>query len=279
MLLTDSSAIITRDKVQVIQIDNAHAKAEISLFGGHILSFVPKHDNRQRLWVSENALFDAKKSIRGGIPVCWPWFGDHKTEDNVPAHGYVRTQTWKIISSEDTASETLICLQPASCSETGFASHASLRLEVRVGKILNIQLHTSNIGDQDFSYTCALHSYFTIGDIHSCRLQGLSGQYRDKTQNYALFTTPENYTFLAETDRIHLQQPKKVSIQDGKNVTDVMSSGHDSMVVWNPWQDKSSSMSDMANDSYLTMICVETAVTQGHEVKVGETHILEQIIV
>lgn len=278
MLLTDSINIITRDNIQLVHISNAFAIAEISLFGGHIVSFIPKHDGRERLWVSENALFDGKKPIRGGIPICWPWFGDHPSNTDVAAHGYVRTQTWGILNAEDTVTGTSITLKPQTSAGDGFAGDAKLTLVVHVGQQLTIQVHTSNLGNTPFSYNCALHSYFAISDINHCELLGLSKPYSDKTRSFNMFDTPKPYRFTQETDRVHREQPNTLTLVDEQINIDILSSGHDSIVVWNPWQDKSSTMSDMADDGYLTMLCVETAITQGQEVKAGETHILEQII-
>ena len=278
MLLTDSTSIITRGSIQVLQIDNLFAKAEISLFGGHLLSFIPKHDNRERLWVSDNAIFDGKKAIRGGIPICWPWFGAHTSNTEVDAHGYVRTQTWEILNTEDSVTGTTINLIPLTSAGDGFEGNAQLTLVVQVGKQLNIQLHTANLGDTSFNYHCALHSYFVISDIKQCELLGLSEQYSDKTRDYKMFDTPHPYRFDEETDRVHQQQPRTLTIADADIKTEILSLGHDSIVVWNPWLDKSVSMSDMADDSYLTMLCVETAITQGQEVAPKTTHILEQII-
>lgn len=278
MLLTDSTSIVTRDNIQVLQINNSFATAEVSLFGGHILSFTPKYDGRERLWISQNAIFDGKKAIRGGVPICWPWFGDHSSKTDVAAHGYVRTQTWEIINSEEGETGTTVTLKPQTSTGKGFAGNAQLTLAVHVGKQLSIQLRTTNLGDAPFTYNCALHSYFAISDIHQCELLGLSEQYSDKTRGYQMFDTPQPYRFNEETDRVHLQQPRTLTIVDGETKTNVLSSGHDSIVVWNPWQDKSISMGDMADDSYLTMLCVETAITQGLEVKPNETHVLEQII-
>lgn len=278
MLLTDSTSIVTRDNIQVLQINNSFATAEVSLFGGHILSFTPKYDGRERLWISQNAIFDGKKAIRGGVPICWPWFGDHSSKTDVAAHGYVRTQTWEIINSEEGETGTTVTLKPQTSKSKGFAGNAQLTLAVHVGKQLSIQLRTTNLGDAPFTYNCALHSYFAISDIHQCELLGLSEQYSDKTRGYQIFDTPQPYRFNEETDRVHLQQPITLTIVDGETKTNVLSSGHDSIVVWNPWQDKSISMGDMADDSYLTMLCVETAITQGLEAKPNETHVLEQII-
>jgi glucose-6-phosphate 1-epimerase len=278
MLLNNSTTITTRSHVQVVHIDNDFASAQISLFGGHLLSYQPKHDNKERLWVSENAIFDGKKAIRGGVPICWPWFGGHALRQDVADHGYVRTQTWEIVETEELNTGTKLVLQPQTSIGEGFDSSAQLKLVITVGKQLNIQLHTTNVGDNAFTYNCALHSYFAIDNINHCELEGLSGQYSDKTQQHQIFTTPSPYTFSAETDRVHLGQPHKLSIVDTGIHTDITSNGHDSIVVWNPWQNKSISMADMADDSFKSMLCVETAITQGQKVKAGETHILEQII-
>ena len=278
MLPTDSISMITRDNVQVLQIDNPLAKAEISLFGGHLLSFIPKHDNRERLWVSDKAIFDGKKAIRGGIPICWPWFGEHTCNTDIASHGYVRTQTWQILNSEETDFGTTISLKPLTSAGDGFVYDAQLILEVHIGRQLNIQLRTTNLGDKPLTYNCALHTYFFISNINQCELLGLSEQYTDKNRGYQIFDTPQPYRFFEETDRVHLQQPTNLTIIDEHSKTDILSSGHDSIVVWNPWKNKSISMGDMTDDSYLTMLCVETAITQGQKVLPGATHVLEQVV-
>lgn len=278
MLLTDSTTISTQGSIQILKIDNQFAQAEIALFGGHLLSFKPKHDNRERLWVSQNAVLDGKKAIRGGIPICWPWFGDHK-EPQYSAHGYVRNQKWTIVNSQEIDAGTQIILKPNTCMGEGFSGNVELQLIVVVGKTLSIQLITKNVGDTEISYNCALHSYFSVSDIKLIELLGLEGKYLDKTRAFDSFDTPIPYQFSEETDRVHLHKAPEVSIVDGQNITKVQSKGHDSMIVWNPWQDKSISMGDMADDSYLTMVCIETAVTQGQKIAAGQTHMLEQVIV
>lgn len=141
-----------------------------------------------------------------------------------------------------------------------------------------MQLSTTNLGDDAFTYSCAIHSYFSISDLNHVELVGLEGQYLDKTRDYQSINTPTPYLFKEETDRVHLHQPKSVSIVNGQNITEVLSSGHDSMVVWNPWREKSKSMKDMTDKGYQSMLCVETAITQGHIVEAGQTHVLQQIV-
>ncbi|MFT5674867.1 MAG: glucose-6-phosphate 1-epimerase [Paraglaciecola sp.] len=284
MLLSDSTSITTQEKIQILVIDNDYAFTTVSLFGGQILSFTPKYDQRARLWLSNNAILDGKKPIRGGIPVCWPWFGDHQAvrdnlpDANFPAHGYVRTQQWKIVKCHDTSKATEVVLQPNYSQGDGFDGKAQLSLIINVGVRLSVKLVTENLAEEAFSFTCALHSYFAIADVHTCKLSGFSGDYIDKTRNWKTIATPSPYAFSEETDRVHLSTPQKISIVEDAGNIDIMSAGHDSMVVWNPWAEKSAAMIDVQDDGFQTMLCVETAITQGQTVEPGGSHTLEQII-
>jgi glucose-6-phosphate 1-epimerase len=281
MHLFESCSLSSRGNIQTLQINNRFAQAEIALFGAHILSFIPKHDGRERLWLSEAAIFDGKQAIRGGIPVCWPWFGDHPQKaqgQNFPAHGYVRTQQWQIIKCADNADGTQVVLQPTTTEGAGFAGQTSLSLTVDIGSSMSIKLTTSNIGQHACSLSAALHSYFSVSAISQCSLHGLSRDYLDKTRAMQTYACPSPYVFAQETDRVHLCQPQQVSIHDSRGNTDIAHAGHDSIVVWNPWSAKSISMQDMADDGFQTMLCVETALTQAYTLQAQASHTLQQVI-
>ena len=283
MLLSKSVSIRRiAGQVDILEIDNDLAVAQISLFGGHVLSYVPKRDGQDRLWLSAKAVLDGSKAIRGGIPICWPWFGDHAT-DGLPAHGYVRTQTWRVAECLGSQFGTTITLQPATAIAEGLKGDAELQLSVFVGNELGLQLITTNQGDQPLVFGGALHSYFNVSDIHQTRLKGVGGEYLDKTAGYARNQTPEVYQFDCETDRIHLiaepiagEQPLVIDAAGQK--IEIESAGQDSVVVWNPWREKSAAMSDMENDGYQSMLCVEAAVTQGMILAPQAQHILSQVI-
>ena len=262
--------------IDTLQIDNQYAQATVSLWGAHILSFVPKHDGRERLFVSEKALFDGTKSIRGGVPVCWPWFGSR--QDGYQAHGYVRMQDWQVLSAKDETDYTEIVLAPTTTKGGDFTGSAELTLTIQVGKQMRITLSTKNIGDAAFDYNAALHTYFSVEDISSTELKGLSGTYSDKPLNWAMFETPSPYIFTGETDRVHLNPVQSVSIEQLNASTNIESFGHDSLVVWNPWAEIATSMTDMDDNGYQKMLCVETAVTQGMTVEPAQVHSLVQVI-
>lgn len=279
----ENPSVITHDRLgslDTITVKNNVAVAQISLFGGHILSYAPLSDNRPRLWLSDNAILDGKTPIRGGIPICWPWFSNlhGQPEQTLPSHGYVRNQLWTLTDSYAVESGTRLELHPTTCSGDGFKGTASLKLVVTVGHRLQIDLVTQNICDEPFSYTCALHSYFTVEDIGNTRLIGLSGLYGDKTREWQLTQTPEPYTLFEETDRVHQNASPRVTIKTPSHQTQVDSSGHDSIVVWNPWQENATRLADMNNNGYQTMVCVESAITNGKKLLPGEVHTLSQNI-
>lgn len=266
-----------RQAVDILRIDNAAASAEIALFGGQVLSYVPRQDGRERLWLSDSARWDRSKSIRGGVPICWPWFGAHPRE-GLPAHGYARTRDWEVQEAEEETDCTRLVLALCDSAGEGFSGQAELRLAVTVGRHLKLALETRNAGIEPFLYNCALHSYFRIAEIGETELRGLSGEYSDKTRDWAMFDTPSPYRFSAETDRIHLHAAAQATVAGADFATRIRSAGHDSLVVWNPWREQAAALPDMAAQDFRRMLCVETAITQGKPLRPGEAHTLIQII-
>lgn len=193
-------------------------------------------------------------------------------------HGYVRTRMWQLQDSSPHENSTSITLVPLDCQGPGFDAEASLSLCITIGVELSMKLVTTNIDTKLFTYTCALHSYFHVEDISRTELSGLSGDYADKPRGFTIFQTPDPYRFTEETDRIHLNPAPEVSIMNETSQTTVLSEGHDSIVVWNPWRENSVLLEDMENDGYRQMLCVETAITKGKSMAPGESHVIEQII-
>lgn len=265
-------------KLTCLDIENAHATASLSLLGGQVLSFTPKHDPRERLFVSDKAVWDGSKPVRGGIPVCWPWFGAHRENPAYPAHGFVRTRNWHLVSNEDHDGHTRLVLTTPDTTHPGFAGSASLSLEVLVGRDLTVNLHTRNTGSTAFRLNTALHTYFSVTDVRECSLEGLRGTYSDKTRDWAMLPTPEPYRFTEATDRIHLHAAPELRIVEPHCTTRVRSAGHDSIVVWNPWASGVGNFADMSAAGWTRMLCVETAVTQGLLLAPEASHTLTQVI-
>ncbi|MBT1065246.1 D-hexose-6-phosphate mutarotase [Bowmanella sp. Y26] len=267
---------ISDQGMPIISVDNPQASLELSLFGGHVLSYMPKRDNRQRLWMSPKAVMDGSKAIRGGIPVCWPWFGA-AAEPALPAHGFVRDQMWQVLRVDDDNDLTRIQLQPEFSHLAG-GGQLELMLELLIGEQLTVNLVTHNRQSKSLRFGGALHSYFRVKHIDQVVVDGLSGAYMDKVGNLLVEETPSPYVITQETDRIQLNAVSDVHIREAGQQTAIGFSGHDSIVVWNPWQDKSAQMGDMTTDGYQQMLCIEAAITQGIELAPGHSHTLTQII-
>lgn len=266
------------ENITLLEIENAHATATISLHGAQVISYKPKHDSRERLFLSSKARWDGSKSIRGGIPICWPWFGAHKENPQLPMHGYIRTQLWDLQERDDFEKHTRLLFKAKDTCGLGFTGSATLTLEVLIGTQLSVTLHTTNTGVDAFNLSCALHTYFAVADIHQTRLKGLEGLYSDKTRQWATFPTPVPYKFTEVTDRIHLHAAPSLIVLEQINTTAIVSSGHDSIVVWNPWSECAQLFPDIQADEYQQMLCVETAVTQGFMLQPQQSHALAQII-
>ncbi len=250
------------------------AEAHLYLHGAHILHYQPA-GQRPVLWQSEESWFEPGKPIRGGIPVCWPWFGAHPNEPDQPSHGFARITEWEPESSSATAESTIVTLKfPASSCPQGI----SLQLRVELSDQLSVSLTTANTCEADFKFSEALHSYFSISDIHEVNVSGLEGQYY--LDSLSRGSSPRKQTgqvtFSAETDRIYINTPHTCHIVDEAFKRSILIEKENSLstVVWNPWTEKSIRMPDFGDREFLKMLCVETANCGPDAVTLapGETH-------
>ncbi|MGN5162059.1 D-hexose-6-phosphate mutarotase [Aeromonas dhakensis] len=267
----------------LLTVDNGYAKAEISLFGAHVLSY-QRHDEPASIWLSDKAVLDGSKPIRGGIPLCWPWFGPApaRVGSGKPSHGFARTSLWTLDGVSDHGDGTLVHLSLRDNETTRqLWPHAfELELDVLVGKELALVLTTRNTGKEPLVYGGALHTYLQISAPEAVSVSGLGEPYADKLtgqngqQQGAL-------TLHGPLDRVYWQPDAQVSIQDGERQTRVVSGNHDSVVVWTPWLEGASAMADMSDDGYRTMLCVEAAIASeaGVTVAPDEEHSFSTVII
>lgn len=268
----------------IIEIDNAAARASISLFGGHVLSFTPKQDNIDRLWMSPLTKTDGSEAIRGGVPVCWPWFSnqfpdapDYSQDIKLPSHGYARTSMWTLDGINCPTSDiTEITLTFSANELPGFPHEATLVYQITVAKELTLSLQTENTGQQHFDITAALHTYFAVENVEHVEVLGITGEYKDKTQGFAKLETPAHYKIHDEVDRVHLTQECAVTIREGRQSTFIEMQGHDSIVVWNPGSVLAAKMGNVPDDGYLGFLCVEAAITSETSISSKNSHTLIQ---
>lgn len=242
-----------------IELQYDQARAVISLYGAQVLSYQPQPE-KEVLWLSPKAQWQNNAAIRGGVPVCWPWFGAAAPEfnpDNVslPNHGLVRNKLWRLIQQQETAGGASITLQVQAADLPHCQGIATLQLSL----ILNDKLTITLSCNRPMPQQAALHSYFAIGDISSVLIRPLPGVYQDKVSGKQVSDLRCSTDINAETDRIYPQTANQLRLDCRDHKLALAQSGHDASVVWNPWQDRSSKIADLLNNSYNEFVCVESA--------------------
>ncbi len=265
-------------------ITNQYADAEIYLQGGHLTHFQPKGADPV-IWMCNSAIFKEGKAIRGGIPICWPWFGPHSTDSTLPQHGFARTSLWSVKSSKSLADgSTSLCLGLSSDgSNPVWPQHCELSLEFIVGRALQLILTAKNTGTVDIELGAAFHTYFTVGNSHNICISGLDEKmYLDKPDDYKKKQQTGLVTISEEVDRVYLDTADDCIIHDPALSRNIRVGKHGSLstIVWNPWVEKATSMADFDDDGYKTMVCIESA-NAANDVRVvapGRQHQLIQSI-
>lgn len=250
----------------LLSVENANAKACFTLQGAHLLRWKPANTTEEVIWLSEQAVFSEGKSIRGGIPLCWPWFGAHPQQGaNWPAHGFARTSLWGIVATQsldEGATRIQFALLPNAQTEAMWPSGARVFYNVTIGRRLELELITQNKGDQPVHISQALHSYFQVGDVQQVKLHGLSNtEYLDKLAGFERKRQQGVVTINQEVDRIYLDTANDCVIEDERwqrNIV-IIKCGSHSTVVWNPWREIAEKMADMGQHGYQSMLCVESA--------------------
>ena len=269
-----------------LTIVNPIARAEVYLHGAHVTAWQPA-GQAPVLWMSGASYWDAAKPIRGGVPICFPWFGAHATDTSAPSHGFARLRDWALVEARDdghgaTHLAFRLTHEPTPPAAWPHAFEATFR--VSVGTALLMTLEVRNPGAEAFSFEEALHTYFAVGDVRRVEIAGLEGTaYLDKvggTTRRRQGTEPIRFT--AETDRVYLETQQACTItdpaQDRRIV--VRKSGSDATVVWNPWVAKAKAMPDFGDDEWPGMVCVETGNVNVHAVTLapGASHAMTAAI-
>lgn len=231
------------------------ATGEMYLHGGHVSAWQPR-GQRPVLWMSQRSQFEPGKPIRGGVPLCFPWFGAKPDDPTAPSHGLARLVAWEVDSA--TADDRGVTLQMS----TRVAPHYHVTHAVTFAAELSMTLTVENRGEASTRFEAAQHSYFAVGDIHRALVTGLEqAPFLDQLAGrQRIPATGEPITFSSETDRIYLHDGPAV-IEDGAwgRAIRVEKAHSRATVVWNPWIAKAARMPDFGDDEWPGMLCVETA--------------------
>ena len=276
----------TPDGLTRLSIATPLSTAAVILEGAHVTHFQP-HGQAPLLFLSGSSHFAPGRPIRGGVPVCFPWFSAHASQPELPAHGFARTTRWTVESlagSEETGVTAVLSLASDETTRAQWPHDFLARLRVEVTRELRLTLEVENTGTAPFSYEEALHTYFAISDAREVSVTGLEGAaYLDKldaSQRKELGTTP--LRFVGETDRIFPANTATCVIHDPGYPRRIVveKSGSRSTVVWNPWIAKAAAMADFGDQEWPSMLCIETA-NVGRDAATlapGERHVMTAVI-
>lgn len=275
--------LVTYQGIDVLRINHPLFTAGVATHGAHLLWFQPSNEAKPVIWMSEKAEFAKDKAIRGGVPVCWPWFGKLAN----PSHGFARTSEWQILSHESTDDKLTLRLGLEDTEQTReiWPHKFKLVMNFEFSQTLKISLDVTNTDESEWVFSGALHTYFNLGDINHTLVTGMGETYLDNLNTYAKFKGQKLLGFNRETDRVYPYPEANIRIHDRLNRRTIVVSnqGDNAAVIWNPWQELSKNMVDMADDSYMTMVCVEAAVhaqakDQGIKLAPNQSHQLSTFI-
>ncbi len=252
-------------------VDTPACRGRMYLHGSHVTEFQPSgHD--PVLFVSRATRYEPGKAIRGGVPICFPWFGPHATDPSQPSHGTARITTWNLGDVDCQPERVTLHLE-----QTFEPYHA--RFSASFGHELTMSLHVTNTSDTPNTFEAALHSYFVVKDVQAIEITGLEGvTYIDQVDHHTQKQQDNApIRFTSETDRIYINTPHTCTLTDPglKRRISVDKSGSLSTVVWNPWINKAKALTDLGDDEWPGFVCIETANAGPNAITLepGQSHI------
>ncbi|KGY12885.1 aldose epimerase [Vibrio tubiashii] len=279
-VLSDNVTIVEVDQVKVVRVIHEKATAGIALHGGHVISFKPQ-GQEDLIWMSEQTIFDGKAALRGGIPVCWPWFG----RIAAPAHGFARTSEWTLLEHRENEKGVIIelGLLPSEQTLAVWPHQFQAHLLVEIGDELKVTLDVTNTDDQSWTFSGALHTYLNVADIHTTKTTGMGAEYIDSLLEDKICQGGKELLLTDTIDRVYTRPETVINVDDGTRTINIENQGHNSAVLWNPWAEGAKGMADMQDDGYKTMLCVEStlhapSIEAGKTLQPGESHQLATTI-
>jgi glucose-6-phosphate 1-epimerase len=279
VLPASARLVMVEGNLPALRVATPLCRGEVLLHGAHVTRWQPA-GHAEVLWLSSRSHMTESKPVRGGVPLCWPWFGPHGEDQSLPAHGHARVRRWRLDSvAEDADGVVTATLADAGGPLPGFAHAWDLRLTVRFGSVLDVALRVANPGSAPFRCSDALHTYLGIGDVRQCAIAGLAGTtVHDKTrQGQRRIVGDAPLRLDAWTDQVHLSHAGAVTVTDPllRRAITVSKRGSASTVIWNPWRDMATAMADFDGAQWPGMLCVEAAnaLENAYEVAPSSAHV------
>ncbi|CAA0114855.1 Putative glucose-6-phosphate 1-epimerase [BD1-7 clade bacterium] len=262
--VTIEQAPNTADDTQLLlRINHPACGALISVQGAQILRFAPTN-NSDWLWLSEHADFTPGAAIRGGIPVCLPWFGVNRQNPDLPKHGVARNQPWQLVDVTETRDDICLIWRLDHVADHLFGHDFRAELSIEMGKQLSLSLTIKHLGDTTAAYSFALHSYLRA-NASEVEVSGLEGNtYLDNTQGLSTHTQHGNIVFDGEVDRVYANT-HQAQILHTAFPRVIEGDGCPTCIVWNPGKQLGLTMADVQT-GWQDYVCVERGAAFDDEV-------------
>lgn len=246
---------------EYINIKNDFASAKIALQGAQVYQYTRK-DEDDILWVSDTSDFEYGKKIRGGVPVCWPWFGMQETNPEYPQHGFARTALFELLETKEidtNISQVTLKLNNSKDTLLMWPYYFELLVKITVGDKLIMELTTTNMDEVPFEITQAFHTYFNISNISNITIVGLNDKpYFDALSDEQCKQNGD-ITFNQEVDRVYQEVNNEIKLVDKQRTIKIKNDFSSSVIVWNPWIDKCKRLAGLRDDAYNNFVCIESA--------------------
>jgi len=267
-----------------VQISTPSATAEIYLHGAQVTSWKPTGFD-EVIFLSQHSRWENGKAIRGGIPVCFPWFRAKTDDPKAPAHGFARTKAWDVEGIDKIADAVLVTLSTQTDAESRkwWPYECRVVLKIAVGAQLRLDLTVTNTGSDSLHIEEALHTYNRVGDVHSLRISGLDGvAYLDNRDGNLRKLQAGEIRLTAATDNAYLGTQTPVEIFDPVLKRRIRLEKQNSLttVVWNPWKEDAAKLADLGDDEWEQFACVEASNILASPVTLapGEQHTMTAVI-
>ncbi|MER5813095.1 D-hexose-6-phosphate mutarotase [Streptomyces sp. NPDC002033] len=240
-------------EVPVLVVDHPRVRGAVSLQGGQLLTWQPT-GGAPGLWLGERNAWTAGTAIRGGVPLCWPWFGTVAK----PSHGFARVLDWDLVSHETTEAGVVLVLRLEASDVTRalWPHEFTLTTRISLGATCAIDIEATG----EHQSTAALHTYLAVGSLGGATVSGLGGHYRDNLLAVDVHDAGGEVTPTGHIERVYTA-PEAVSVVRDEDLGRVVRLAHreaSDVVVWNPGAELAAGMADLTDEDHLRFVCVET---------------------
>jgi glucose-6-phosphate 1-epimerase len=246
-----------------VHITGSLGEGEMYLHGAHVTSWKPA-GNDELLFMSTKSRWEEGHAIRGGIPICFPWFRAKADDPDAPAHGFLRTKMWQLESIVESDDGVAVSMFAESDDQTRRWWPGDFRLVHRVlfGSELSLELVCTNTGTTPIRFEEALHTYNRVADVQQARLQGLNtARFLDNTDSNKEKTQRGDVAIASQTDNAYVNTQNGVDLVDPKMRRRIRLRKGNSLttVVWNPWAEGAARLRDLGDDEWRQFLCVEAS--------------------